>query len=153
TRRGVSAEMVERFELGWAPDSWDATVRHPAGKDFSPQEIADAGLAVRGQRGMTDRFRGRVTFPIYDASGRDVVAFGGRVVPGVEVRSLGRDQTAPKYINSPETEVYRKSRTLYGLNWARAEIQRRDTAVVVEGYLDVIALHQAGAPHAVATCG
>src|SRR5690606_18083571 len=64
-----------------------------------------------------------------------------------------RDQTAPKYINSPETEVYRKSRTLYGLNWARAEIQRRDTAVVVEGYLDVIALHQAGAPHAVATCG
>ena len=153
TERGLTRESIGGFELGWAPDSWDATVRHLTGVQFSPQEIGDAGLATRGQRGMTDRFRGRVMFPIYDASGRDVVAFGGRVIPGVELRSLGRDQSAPKYINSPETEVYRKSRTLYGLNWARAEIQRRDAAIVVEGYLDVIALHQAGAPHAVATCG
>jgi DNA primase len=153
-QRGLTERTVVTFELGWAPDSWDATVRHLTGKQFSPQEIADAGLATRGrQGGLIDRFRGRITFPIYDASGRDVVAFGGRVVPGIELRSLGRDQTAPKYINSPETEVYRKSRTLYGLNWARAEIQRRDAAVVVEGYLDVIGLHQAGAPQVVATCG
>jgi DNA primase len=153
TERGLTRESIGRFELGWAPDAWDATVRHLTGVQFAHQEIADAGLATRGRQGLTDRFRGRITFPIYDASGRDVVAFGGRVVPGLELRSLGRDQTAPKYINSPETEVYRKSRTLYGLNWARAEIQRRDAAIVVEGYLDVIALHQAGAPHAVATCG
>ncbi len=151
--RGLTGEVAAHFELGWAPDAWEATSRHLTSAGFSPQEIADAGVATRGRRGLVDRFRGRVMFPIYDASGRDVVAFGGRIVPGVELRTLGRDGHAPKYINSPETEVYRKSRTLYGLNWARAEIQRRDTAVVVEGYLDVIGMHRAGATHAVATCG
>jgi DNA primase len=152
-RRGLTPDAIARFELGWAPDSWEATVRRLTDRGFSSQEVADAGLATSGRNGMIDRFRGRVMFPIYDSSGRDIVAFGGRVVPDLKLRSLGRDQTAPKYINSPETEVYRKSRTLYGLNWARAEIQRRDAAVVVEGYLDVIGMHQAGAPHAVATCG
>jgi DNA primase len=151
--RGLTGEVASHFELGWAPDAWDATARHLTAAGFSPQEIADAGIVTRGRRGLIDRFRGRVMFPIYDASGRDVVAFGGRIVPDVELRTLGRDGHAPKYINSPETEVYRKSRTLYGLNWARAEIQRRDTAVVVEGYLDVIGMHGAGASHAVATCG
>ena len=151
--RGLTEQIAEHFELGWAPDVWDDTVRHLSARGFGQQEIADAGLATRGRRGLVDRFRGRVVFPIYDASGRDVVAFGGRIVPGVELRTQGRDQQAPKYINSPETEVYRKSRVLYGLNWARADIQRRDTAVVVEGYLDVIAMHQAGATHTVATCG
>lgn len=151
--RGLTPEVATHFELGWAPDAWDATVRHLVTAGFSHQEIADAGLATRGRRGLVDRFRGRIIFPIYDASGRDVVAFGGRVVPEVELRTLGRDQVVPKYINSPETEVYRKSRVLYGLNWARADIQRRDTAVVVEGYLDVIGMHQAGATHTVATCG
>jgi DNA primase len=151
--RGLTGEVAAHFELGWAPDAWDAASRHLTSAGFSPQEITDAGIATRGSRGLTDRFRGRVMFPIYDASGRDVVAFGGRIVPGVELRTLPRDGHAAKYINSPETEVYRKSRTLYGLNWARAEIQRRDTAVVVEGYLDVIGMHRAGATHAVATCG
>lgn len=151
--RGLTQQIAAHFELGWAPDAWDATVRHLSTRGFGQQEIADAGLATRGRRGLVDRFRGRVIFPTYDASGRDVVAFGGRIVPGVELRTQGRDQRAPKYINSPETEVYRKSRILYGLNWARADIQRRDTAVVVEGYLDVIAMHQAGATHTVATCG
>ena len=152
-RRGLTPEIAAHFELGWAPDAWDATVRHVVAAGFSQQEIADAGLATRGRRGLVDRFRGRIIFPIYDASGRDVVAFGGRVVPELELRTLGRDQAAPKYINSPETEVYRKSRVLYGLNWARADIQRRDTAVIVEGYLDVIGMHQVGATHTVATCG
>ncbi len=151
--RGLTKQIAAHFELGWAPDSWDALVRHLTGAGFSQQEIADAGLATRGRRGLIDRFRGRVIFPIYDSSGRDVVAFGGRIVPGVALRTQGRDQTAPKYINSPETEVYRKSRVLYGLNWARADIQRNDAAVVVEGYLDVIGMHQAGAPNTVATCG
>jgi DNA primase len=151
--RGLTREMAEHFQLGWAPDAWDDTVRHLASRGFAQQEIADAGLATRGRRGLVDRFRGRVVFPILDAGGRDVVAFGGRVVPGLELRTTGRDGHAPKYINSPETEVYRKSRVLYGLNWARADIQRRDTAVVVEGYLDVIGMHSAGATHTVATCG
>lgn len=151
--RGLTEQIAAHFEVGWAPDSWDATVRHLTDIGFSQQEIADAGLATRGRRGLIDRFRGRVIFPIYDSSGRDVVAFGGRIVPGVDLQTSGRDQKPPKYINSPETEVYRKSRVLYGLNWARADIQRSDTAVVVEGYLDVIGMHQAGAPNTVATCG
>ncbi|HEX6255889.1 MAG TPA: DNA primase [Euzebyales bacterium] len=153
TRRGLTREVAEHFQVGWAPDAWEDTVRHLTAEGFGQQEIADAGLATRGRRGLVDRFRGRVIFPILDASGRDVVAFGGRIVPGLDLRTTGRDQHAPKYINSPETEVYRKSRVLYGLNWARADIQRRDTAVVVEGYLDVIGMHSAGATHTVATCG
>ncbi len=151
--RGLGREHAEHFKLGWAPDAWDGIVRHLSGLGFDTEEIADAGLATRGQRGLIDRFRGRVMFPIYDAGGRDVVAFGGRIVPGVELRTGPRDGTPPKYINSSETEVYKKSRVLYALNWARAEIQRRDTVLVVEGYMDVIGLHVAGVSHAVATCG
>jgi DNA primase len=150
--RGVGSTESDHFGLGWAPDSWDALVHHLR-SGFDPEELVDAGLAIRGPRGPIDRFRGRVMFPILDAGGRDVVAFGGRVVPGVAVRTGRRDEAPPKYINSSETPVYRKSETLYGLNWARAEIQRRDTVLVVEGYLDVIGLHTAGARHAVATCG
>lgn len=151
--RGLSREHADHFQLGWAPDSWDTLVRHLSDRGFTNDEIIDAGLATRGQRGLIDRFRGRVIFPIYDAGGRDVVAFGGRIVPGVELRTAGRDRNPPKYINSSETEVYKKSRVLYGLNLARAEIQRRDTVLVVEGYMDVIGLHVAGISHAVATCG
>lgn len=151
--RDMRGDEVEHFGLGWAPDDWDTLVRHLQQQGFTPDEIIDAGLATKGSRGPIDRFRGRVMFPIYDAGGRDVVAFGGRVLPGLALRTGPRDGAPPKYINSPETEVYKKSRTLYGLNWARAEIQRRDTALVVEGYMDVIGLHRAGVRHAVATCG
>jgi DNA primase len=108
---------------------------------------------MNGRQGLMDRLRGRVIFPISEATGRDVVAFGGRLVPGVELRTAPRDGDPPKYMNSPESEVYRKSRTLYGLNWARAEVQRRETALVVEGYMDVIGLHLAGVRNAVAPCG
>ncbi|MDP8969460.1 MAG: DNA primase [Actinomycetota bacterium] len=151
--RGVDGDAVEHFRLGWAPDAWDALVRHLQGEGFEPQEVADAGLAARGRDGPIDFFRGRVVFPILDKTGRDVVAFGGRVVPGLALRTGPRDGDPPKYKNSPETAVYRKAETLYGLNWARAEIQRRDTALVVEGYMDVIGLYTAGVRHAVATCG
>ena len=151
--RGITPDAARHFRLGWAPDSWDALTRHLQSAGFASQEIADAGLASQGRQGLIDRFRGRVIFPILDSGGRDVVAFGGRVIPGVELKTGGRDGAPPKYINSSETEVYRKSSTLYALNWARAEIQRRDTVLVVEGYMDVIGLHLAGVRHAVATCG
>jgi DNA primase len=151
--RGLRPAQIEHFGLGWAPDAWDALVRHLRERGFADEEGSEAGLLTRGPRGPIDRFRGRVLFPIFDGGGRDVVAFGGRVLPGVELRTAARDASAPKYINSPESPVYRKSETLYGLNWARAEIQRRDAVLVVEGYMDVIGLHTAGVRHAVATCG
>lgn len=151
--RGVGDEQIEQFGLGWAPDAWDALSRALLGRGFEPAELIDAGLATNGRQGLVDRLRGRVIFPISEATGRDVVAFGGRLVPGTALRTAPRDGPAPKYMNSPESEVYRKSRTLYGLNWARAEVQRRQSALVVEGYMDVIGLHLAGVRNAVAPCG
>ncbi len=152
-RRGLTREQALRFQLGWAPDQWDVLVRYLSGRGFSHDEIADAGLATRGARGLIDRFRGRVLFPILDAGGRDTLGFGGRVLPDAALATGPRDGEPPKYINSPETEIYKKSKVLYGLNWARADVQRRDTVLVVEGYMDVIGLHVAGVSHAVATCG
>ncbi len=151
--RGLDVSACEQFGLGWAPDRWDGLARRLADDGFSQSELTAAGVVSQGRRGVIDRFRGRVTFPIFDRSGRDVLAFGGRVLPGVELRTGPRDGAPPKYINSSETEVYKKTETLYGLNWARGEIQRRETALVVEGYMDVLALHLVGATNAVATCG
>jgi DNA primase len=151
--RGLDRGDAERFGIGWAPDAWDSLVKHLSGQGFEGSDLEEAGLASRGARGIIDRFRGRIMFPIYDAGGRDVVAFGGRVVPDVELKTGPRDGTPPKYINSSETTVYKKSQTLYALNWARAEITRRQAALVVEGYMDVIALHRLGVRHAIATCG
>lgn len=152
-RRGIDAETQRRFELGWAPDRWDGLVRALREQGFDDRELIDAGVASDGRRGPIDRFRGRVIFPIHERSGRAAVAFGGRVLPGVELATAGRDGDPPKYINSPESEIYKKAETLYGLAQARAEIQRRQAALVVEGYTDVIALHLVGYEHAVATCG
>ncbi len=152
-QRGITEATRETFGLGWAPDAWDALTRHLRDQGFTSQEAIDAGLATEGRRGPMDRFRGRLIFPIHERSGRDVVAFGGRILPGRELRTGPRDGEPPKYLNSPETELYHKSEVLYGLAQARAEIQRRQTAVLVEGYTDVLALHQVGVRHAVATCG
>jgi DNA primase len=151
--RGIDAAAAHHFRLGWAPDSWDALVRHLVGLGYEHAEIVEAGVATPGKRGLIDRFRGRVIFPIIERGGRDVVAFGGRILPGVELATGPRDGTPPKYINSSETEVYKKSETLYGLNWARAEIQSRRSAIVVEGYMDVIGMHLGGIRNVVATCG
>jgi DNA primase len=154
TGRGVDAEGAGRFRLGWAPDSWDVLFRHLVRRGFEPQEMLDAGLATPGRDGPIDRFRGRLLFPILDPSGRDVLGFGGRVLPARPLKTAPREGQPPKYINSPETELYKKSRVLYGLNWARGEIQRHDeTVLVVEGYMDVIGLHLAGVRNVVATCG
>lgn len=149
--RGVDVAAIERYGIGWAPDAWDTLVRHLGARRFAPDEIVESGLATQGRHGLVDVFRGRVLFPIHDAGGREVIAFGGRVIPGVELQTGG--ERPPKYINSRESAVYAKSRTLYGLGHARREILRRGEALVVEGYMDVIGLHLAGAGHAVATCG
>ncbi|MDP2623471.1 MAG: DNA primase [Actinomycetota bacterium] len=141
--RGYESEVVERFGIGYSPDGGDALVGHLRNAKVSEDVMVAAGLALRNRSGRVyDRFRGRVMFPIYDIRG-DAVGFGARLLEG----------TGPKYLNSPETPIYHKSRLLYGLNWAKSEIVRGGEAVVVEGYTDVIALHLAGLPVAVATCG
>jgi len=141
--RGYDGGVVDRFRLGYAPEAWDRLVRHLRDRKIRDEVMVAAGLASRTRRGgLVDRFRGRLMFPIFDLRG-DPVGFGARLLEG----------EGPKYLNSPETAIYHKSRLLYGLNWAKAEIVRRGVAVVVEGYTDVIAFHLAGMPIAVATCG
>jgi len=143
-RRGISEEMVGAFGLGAAPAMWDGLVQTIAGKGLDERAFAEAGLLKdRESGGRYDLLRGRLVFPIRDQIGR-VIAFGGRRID---------DGEEPKYLNSPETRVFRKSRSLYGLDRASRAIQRERVAVVVEGYLDVIACHQAGFPNAVATLG
>ena len=144
--RGMDRSAAERFRLGWAPGrSWDALVGHLRNKGFRPEELTEAGLARTGGRGLRDAFHARVLFPIFDVAG-DPVAFGGRLLDVDEGRG-------PKYVNTAETAIWHKGRALYALNWAKAEIVKAGFAVVVEGYTDVVACHQAGVAQAVATCG
>ncbi|MEN8114562.1 MAG: DNA primase [Actinomycetota bacterium] len=141
--RGYDADIVEQFHLGYSPDAWETLVRHLRDGGIADEAMIGAGLASRSRRGgLVDRFRNRLMFPIYDVRG-DAVGFGARLLEG----------DGPKYLNSPETPIYHKSRLLYGLNWSKSQIVRSDEAVVVEGYTDVIAFHLAGNPVAVATCG
>jgi DNA primase len=151
-QRQVPPGAWEVFGIGWAPDAWGALSDHLTGRGASAEDLVAAGLASQGSRGPVDRFRARVLFPIRDQRGGDVVAFGGRILPdGPQVTKI--DGTAPKYINSPTSDVYDKSTTLYGLDLARREIVKRKEVLVVEGYMDVIALHLAGMANAVAPCG
>jgi DNA primase len=146
-RRGITKESVEEFGIGYAPGYPDFLLRRMS-RDVSPEILVEAGLALKDQRGaIRDRFRGRVMFPLHDLSGQ-AVGFGGRLLQRQESGS-----TLPKYVNSPETPVYRKGELLYNLNRAKAELSRSGTAYVVEGYTDVIALYQSGLPTGVATCG
>jgi len=141
--RGYDADIVDKFLIGYAPDRWDALVSHLKAKNIKEEAMVAAGVAIKGRNGrLVDRFRGRVVFPIYDLRG-DPVGFGARLLQG----------DGPKYLNSPETTLYHKSELLYGLNWAKSGIVRDGYSVVVEGYTDVIAMHEAGMPVAVATCG
>lgn len=141
--RGYDADVVERFSIGFSPEGGDALVAHLRGSRVLEDVMVSSGLALRNRAGRVyDRFRGRIMFPIFDVRG-DPVGFGARLLEG----------EGPKYLNSPETQIYHKSRLLYGLNWAKSEIVRSGEVVVVEGYTDVIALHLAGLPIAVATCG
>src|SRR5690606_27796797 len=134
-RRGIAPEALAVFRLGYAPDSRNALKNHLAGKGITEKDMIEAGLLIRPERGglSYDRFRGRVIFPIFDSRGR-VIAFGGRIL----------DAGEPKYLNSPETPLFHKGKLLYGMFHARRAAQEKNSVLVAEGYMDVIALHQAG---------
>jgi DNA primase len=142
--RGFEDKDAERFGVGYSPKAWEDLTRHLHGRGFTDAELLAAGLAVQGNRGPRDRFRGRLMWPIRDLSG-DVIAFGAR--------KLDPDEDGPKYLNTPETTLFRKSTVLYGADLAKRDIAQRRQAVIVEGYTDVMACHLAGVPTAVATCG
>jgi DNA primase len=144
SERGFEAKDVEQFGVGYSPKTWEDLTRHLRGRGFTDAELITAGLAREGNRGARDRFRGRLMWPIRDLSG-DVIAFGAR--------KLDPDDDGPKYLNTPETSLFRKSTVLYGADLAKREITKRRQAVIVEGYTDVMACHLAGVPTAVATCG
>jgi DNA primase len=142
--RGLEREILEEFGVGYAPSAWDRVLVRARSAGFSDQELLDAGLAQRGkQGGVYDRFRGRILFPLRDARGR-VLGFGARAL---------RDGQQPKYVNSPETTIYHKGRSLFGIDLARPHATRVGQVIVVEGYTDVLALHQAGVRNAVASMG
>ena len=148
--RGITGEEVRTFKLGWAPPGWDELSRALRPR-ATVELLIEAGLAYRNRyERLTDSFRNRVLFPVFDVRG-DPVGFGGRILPGAD------EQFGPKYKNTPESPLYAKSRLLYGLNWAKdAVVRARDgegEVIVCEGYTDVIGLHAAGLPQAVATCG
>ncbi|MDH5542654.1 MAG: DNA primase [Nitrospinota bacterium] len=144
-RRSISDEMLEKFGIGYAPDSWDSLLHHLESKRFSPAEIEKGGLAKRSSKGnLIDTFRQRLIFPILDEKGR-VVAFGGR--------SLGDDGKGPKYLNSPESPIYRKGRLLFGLSRSAEFIRKSKRVLIVEGYMDLLALAQGGILEVVATAG
>lgn len=142
--RGFEAEAVAHFRVGYAPNSWDALTTHLRRKGFTDDELVTGGLAAKGKQRPYDRFRGRLVWPICDLSG-SVIGFGAR--------RLREDDDGPKYLNTPETPIYRKSQVLYGIDLARRDISKRQEAVIVEGYTDVMAAHLAGVTTAVATCG
>jgi DNA primase len=142
--RGFELADVQRFGVGYSPKAWEDLTRHLRGRGFTDADLISAGLAREGNRGTRDRFRGRLMWPIRDLSG-DVIAFGAR--------KLDADDDGPKYLNTPETSLFRKSTVLYGADLAKREIAQRRQAVIVEGYTDVMACHLAGVPTAVATCG
>ena len=146
--RGISGEVARQFQLGWAPDEWDA-LTSSLGLSAKVLEGTGLGFVNRRER-RQDALRARLIFPIFDSSGK-AIAVGGRILPGAPDSPDGFRQA--KYKNSPETPIYSKRRTLYGLNWAKDDIIRSGEIIVCEGYTDVIACFQAGLPRAVATCG
>jgi DNA primase len=143
-KRGLTPEIIARFNIGYAPDSWNEVLKRFGSSDASRQKLTDTGLVIEREKGdgWYDRFRDRLMFPIRDARGR-VIAFGGRVL----------DQGEPKYLNSPETLLFHKGRELYGMYEVRQNRAPLTRLIVVEGYMDVVRLHQSGIGYAVATLG
>jgi len=146
TKRGFDRDAAKSFGVGYAPDQWDSLFKFLKGRGFTEEELMLAGLVKEGTKGPIDRYRNRLIWPVKDISG-DVVGFGARKLASDEV-----DQ-GPKYLNSPETPIYKKNQILYGLDMAKKEISRTRQVVIVEGYTDVMAAHLAGVTTAVATCG
>jgi DNA primase len=146
TKRGFDRAACESFGVGYAPNSWDGLTKELRSQDFTIEELELAGLSKMGERGPIDKFRNRLMWPIRDISG-DVVGFGARKLASDE------EDQGPKYLNTSETPIYKKSQVLYGLDIAKKEIAKKRQVVVVEGYTDVMACHLAGITTAVATCG
>ncbi|MEW8956407.1 DNA primase, partial [Clostridium sp.] len=141
--RGIKESTLRKFGLGYSPNSWNSLMNYLKTKGFKEQTLLDAGLIIKNDKGnIYDRFRNRVMFPVFDYKGR-VIAFGGRVL----------DDSKPKYLNSPETLVFNKGTNLYGLNFALKEKNPLRTFIIVEGYMDVISLHQYGITNVVASLG
>jgi len=146
TKRGFDKSACETFSVGYAPDEWDGLTKFLRAEGFTIDELETAGLSKMGQRGPIDKFRNRLTWPIRDISG-DVVGFGARKLASDE------EDQGPKYLNTSETPIYKKSQVLYGLDMAKKEIAKKRQVVIVEGYTDVMAAQLAGITTAVATCG
>lgn len=142
--RGFDRAAAEQFSVGYAPQGWDALLKHLRGRGFTDGELKLTGMFSEGNRGLYDRFRGRLIWPIRDIAG-DTIGFGAR--------KLYEEDQGPKYLNTPETTLYKKSQVLYGIDLAKRNIAKDRQLVVVEGYTDVMACHLAGIPTAVATCG
>jgi len=142
--RGFTAESIDRFHLGYSPDQWDAFTKAALDAGFQEEFLVSSGLTIQKGEKQFDRFKGRVMFPIHSMSGR-VMGFGGRI--------LKQDKQAAKYVNSPESEVYQKSKVLYGLYQAKQHIAKQSNCYLVEGYTDVIQMHQAGIQNVVSSSG
>ncbi|MEK7643373.1 MAG: DNA primase, partial [Patescibacteria group bacterium] len=145
--RGLSDETISSFRIGFAPDGWRTLSEHIKRQGYTDEELEQAGLAVQGSKGAYDRFRSRIIFPLEDALGR-VIGFGGRIFP-----PNAKAEEGAKYINTPQTALYDKSRFLYGFNKAKTAIRTARHTVVVEGYMDCILSHQAGVAQTVAVSG
>jgi len=143
--RGFREDILKKFQLGYSPDSWDALIQSAVAAGHKEEYLEKTGLAIRNDKGrLYDRFRGRVLFPIHNFTGR-IIGFGGR--------TLKTDKNVPKYVNSPESDIYHKSNVLYGLFHAKKAIRDADNCYLVEGYADVLAVHQAGIENVVASSG
>ncbi|HLB24264.1 MAG TPA: DNA primase [Dehalococcoidia bacterium] len=149
TERGMAPASVEKFHIGYAPNSWDALVNHLDTRGITAAEAVAAGLAIEGDRGAYDRFRHRLMFPIRDERGR-VAGFGGRLLPG---EALGSGENQPKYVNTSQSQIFDKGAILYALDLAKDAIRTENKAVIVEGYMDVIAAHEHGYANVIASMG
>jgi DNA primase len=142
--RGFRDETIRKFQLGYSKDGWDDFSSHAVSEGYKPEYLVKTGLSIQKEDRLIDRFHGRVMFPIHSASGR-IIGFGGRI--------LTADKQTAKYLNSPESDIYNKSKSLYGLYFARNVMVAKDNCYLVEGYTDVISLHQAGIENVVASSG
>jgi DNA primase len=142
--RSFSDDTIHKFQLGYSPEEWDSFTKHALQQGYSLEMLEKTGLSIVKEGKQYDRFRGRVMFPIHSQAGK-IIGFGGRIMTA--------DKTKPKYVNSPESEIYNKSKVLYGIAFAKNAISANDMCFLVEGYTDVISLHQAGIQNVVASSG
>jgi len=144
-KRGINEESIEKWRLGWAPEAWQGLSDFLSSQGYSKQEIEKTGLAIKSEKGSYfDRFRSRIMFPVFDLNSQ-VIGFGGRV--------LKKEKEVSKYMNTPNSLLYDKSRILYGLDRSKVGIRKNDSCMLVEGYIDVILAHQANMENVVATSG